>query len=58
VWQNGDAGLSICPQLNADCAGAIFGADGRLETVNAARGGIGWHDMLLEPLELRGVFGR
>ena len=42
-------------ELIADCAGATFVTDGRLESVDAARGRIGWHDVLLEPLQLRGV---
>ena len=58
VWQNGDAALAIRSELDADRAGALFVADGRLEAVDAARGGIGRDDMLLEPLQLRGVLGR
>ena len=57
VWQNGDAGLTVLTELIADRAGTTFVADGRLETVDAARGGIGWHDVLLEPLQLGGVLG-
>ena len=57
VWQNGDAGLTMLAELIADCAGATFVADGRLKSVDAARGGIGWHHVLVEPLELRGVLG-
>jgi hypothetical protein len=57
VWQNGDAGLTICPELNADRACSTFVADGRLEAVDAARAGIGGDDMLLQPPELGSVLG-
>jgi hypothetical protein len=58
VWQNGDAGLAMLPELVADRPGTPFVADGRLKSVDAARGGIGWHNMLLQPLQLRSVLGR
>ena len=57
VWQNGDAGLAVFFQLIADGPGATFVTDGCLEAIDAARTGIGWDDMLLEPLQLGGVFG-
>ena len=44
-------------ELIADGAGTTFVADGRLQTVDAARAGIGRDDMLLEPLQLGGVPG-
>ena len=44
-------------ELLADGPGTTFVADGRLEAVDAARAGIGWNDMLLETLQLRGVPG-
>ena len=44
-------------ELIADCAGATFVTNGRLESVDAARGGAGWHDVLREALQLRGVLG-
>ena len=44
-------------QLIANGAGTTFVADGCLEAINAARAGIGRDDMLLEPLQLGGVFG-
>ena len=50
VWQNGDAGLAVFFELIADGTGTTFVADRRLEAVDAARAGIGWNDMLLEPL--------
>jgi len=50
VWQNGDAALTIRSQLNADRSGAGFVAHRRLEPVDAARGGIGGYDVLLQPL--------
>jgi hypothetical protein len=37
-------------ELLAEGAGTIFAADGRLEPVDAAGRGIGWNDMVLEPL--------
>ena len=57
VWQNGDAGLAVFFELIADGSGTTLVADCGLESVDAARGGIGWDDMLLEPLQLRGVPG-
>ena len=57
VWQNCDAGLAVFFELIADGPGTPFVADGCLEAVNAARAGIGRHDMLLEPLQLGGVPG-
>ena len=57
VWQNGDAGLAVFLQLLADGPGTTFVADSCLEPVDAARGGIGRDDVLLEPLQLRGIPG-
>ena len=57
VWQNGDAGLAVFFELVTDGSGTTFIADCGLEPVDATRAGISWHDMLLEPLQLRGVPG-
>jgi hypothetical protein len=58
VWQNGDAGLAVLLELIADGTGTTFVADRRLQAVDAARAGIGWDNMLREPLQLGSVLGR
>ncbi len=57
VWQNGDAGLTVLSELVADRAGTPLVADGRLESVDAARGGIGGDNVLLQTSQLLGVLG-
>ena len=44
-------------ELIADGAGTTFVADGRLQTVDAARAGIGRDNVLLQSLQLGGVPG-
>jgi hypothetical protein len=58
VWQNGDAGLTVLSQGIADAASPGLVTNDRLETVDAARGGIGGHQVFLQALEFGGELGR